>query len=108
MGTTLDEVKFLQPAAVARITGCGLRNIQYKIQTGALRSILWGRKRLIPISALAESLGVPESELRPNLANDATSPAFPSKDLENASRTKKRTARARRSAVVILTKSKRD
>jgi hypothetical protein len=102
------EAKFLSVADVAKVTRTCQRSIQYKVAKGELKSILWGSKRLIPISALAESLGVPEELVRPNQAHDATSPALPSKDLQDVPRTKKRTAPARRSAVVIVRKSKRD
>jgi excisionase family DNA binding protein len=99
MSTTLDEVKFVSPKSASKITGAGLRCIQYKIESGELRSIKWGRKRLIPISALAESLGVAESELRPNAANVVTTPAIPLKDLENVPHAKKRTAPGKRRPV---------
>jgi hypothetical protein len=95
------EVKFLSIADVAKVTRTCQRSIQYKVAKGELKSILWGSKRLIPISALAESLGVPESELRPNQAHDATSPALPSKDLQYVPRKEKRASPSQRRPALV-------
>ena len=97
----------MPPASVARITGVSLRKVQYEISAGRLRSVLWGGRRLVPVAALAEALGLPESELHPPKANDVTSPAIPSKDLENVPHKKVRAASSqKRPAVVIVRNSK--